>query len=364
MDAPDILEPLTEENSNHPPILDPLVGDTNSYSLTHYHSIMSEIKKWPREFTGKIDGDPRAQSSYSDDMEEMVETITGVGTKEQDSEDDVVAEEFSMQMQRLSGRVTEAVPPVPLLPQTLSNLLSDLVQAPESDYTVWVPIESETIDKTAIGKFREETPGKILRFTIEYNDTFTPFNLMADFSEEGFSWYQMKTTGGSMWDGLLEAEEAQRLDEIVDAKGDSRMLFSVPDRVKHASSLLETRLTPSDPSAAPDGWVTTRCERDDEISELFEPRYNATFVHQETDMVLELHPEPAERVVEDADLDFNSDGSIQMDASDAKVEREPYQWDLHFAPDRITDDITSNFPDALRKLDIRRLLRRVDELAE
>jgi hypothetical protein len=357
-------EPITEENKNIPHYLEPISGASHvTFAEDYEAAILAELEEHPTYIDGENRINPRDRSLYPDDPTEQLELVKGDSRTESKSDEDLIAEEFDMQMKRVMGLQCEALPSAPLTPTVLQEILDQAIPSSLS-YTCWIPMEAEIIDKTAVGEYREQVPGKILRFTIEHADHFTSFLLLPDISDIGFSWYHMKTCGGGLREAMLDAEEAQRLQQIIQAE-DEGILFSIPDRIKNASGLLHARLSATERSPTPDGWLTTLCERDADKSQIFDARYRATFVHQDTDTVLEIHPEKS--TVEFQELQENrkkdkKEITFKGDFNDTESEVNGHTWELHFADDEVVEEIESEFEEVVTGRDIRKIMETVSDL--
>lgn len=315
----------------------------------------------PKTFTGSINGDPRSVEIYPDNPANQVDLLTGDSTN-------LIAEEFQMQFQMVEGLRVDTLPPKPLTPTDLDDLLQRLAShcgIDESEYEAWVPIEPEIIDETAVGEYRATVPGSIIRFHLETGGAIATFALLPCYETDiGFAWYSLGVTDAD--DGLLaatiESEEAQRLSGLLTSDGD-RLLETTPDRIRNASNLLGTVLHSENPSPTPDGWIVTECKRDDDASELLAPRYTGTFVHKETDIVLEVLPEPADAPLRsnNAEVDRDLSGMAISNPNDSDT---AYRWNLSFAPDDVHDDLTDSFDEHVAGKDFNQIMAAVNVRVE
>lgn len=315
----------------------------------------------PNRFTGEVNGDPRNGELYPDDPREQIDLITTDATS-------VLAEELSMQFQRAEGLRVDSLPPEPLTPTDLDSLLQRLAAhrgIDESEYEAWVPIEPEQIDNTAIGEYRAAVPGSILRFHLESEGQVASFTLLPCYETTiGFAWYVLSVTDADdeLHNATIEAEEAQRLSSLLTADGD-RLLETTPDRIRHASNLLGTVLHQKNPSPAPDGWLVTECQRDADASELLAPRYAGTFIHKESEIVLEVLPEPADNPFKNADAgpaEEQADAPVQQPNDPSSA----YQWEISFAPDYIHDELTDSFDKQVAGEDFTRMMTTINNLLD
>lgn len=339
-----------------PEIIKHLIGENLPIQEDYRAYLQDRYTFDPPAISGEVDGDPRDSTIYPDDGKAMVDLLTDTG------EQPLLGEEFSMVLQASQGTPVDLLPPEPLTPRNLDRLLSDLVDD-TADYEAWVPMETEIIDQTAVGEFRQLVPGSILRFHVDVGETMSMFTLLPDRSPTGFSWYYLSTqpADGNMMEGLLDAEEAQRLSSLLTADGD-RILESVPDRIKNASNLLSTHLHANNHSPTPDGWLTTHCEVDMEAGEFLAPRYEATFVHKSEDFVIEVKPINAESVIDSE--------SSEVSSTETKIKiHDPngdgtHTWELHFAPDPLTETIEQNYPVEINGPDFLDMMESINNLLE
>jgi len=291
----------------------------------------------PLEITGEHDKDPRDQQLFEDNFDLFEETLNP------DTNTSAIHEEFSMAITAATSEIIDTIPPKPLKPRELNDLFSNIYDIPESERTVWVPIEPENIDETAVGEFRRKIEGSIVRFFVEYEETLSIFSLLPNMSENGFSWYFVSTNpiDAGISKAMLEGSESQRLDSMVGPDG-YNILETVPDRIRDASTLLSKHIHTKRRSPTPDGWITTLCERNGEKSELFNPRYDATFVHKETEIVLEVKPLEADKLASDENTTVDSSG-VKIHFDPETVEKPTHTWELHFADDDIEEAIADSF---------------------
>jgi hypothetical protein len=339
-DGPDIPGETDIETLDPPQLVQEMIGQDSQMQEAFAQRILRKRGVNPDYFTGEIDGDPRNKRAYPSEPREQVELVT-------DSGDDLLTEEFQMHMQSVGKPRIDSLPPEPLTPTDLKQLIDLVIESVDpidSDYEVWVPIEPEIIDKTAVGEYRNAVPGSIIRFYLEYDGTFSIFTLLptAD-SPIGFSWYYLSTRADddSLTNGLLESEEAQGLSTLLDSDS-NEVLERTPDRIRCASNLLGGMLHAEDPSPTPDGWIVTEAKHDEEKSDLFVPRFQASFVHQESDIVLEVTPLNADPVIQQNESEVTDTG-LRLSVANTDPEDATHVWDLHFAPDHVEDEISEAF---------------------
>ena len=359
----EMLEPITEENKNNPPIFDPISGTSDiQYGNKTLAEIEAKVGTHPIRLTGEMESDPRDKHSFPGGMEQMAELLvpdeeTGIANE------DLLSTELDMQMKRTMGLPSTALPGYPFTPEELSGIFRDAIPAPKEAYTIWIPHEPEIIERTAVGKYRQCVEGDIIRFTVEHNDFFTSFVLIADASEYGFSWHQMTTTSGSINDGLLNVSESQRLEQLLRNDG-GNFLATLPDRVRHASGLLGKRLTPDNQTPTPDEWITTMCERDSEKSVPFRPRYEVTFIHKDEEIVIELIPLQAEEVVKEMEAEQTSTGyGIDYETTAASKTPSPgYEWRVSFADDDIVASLNKAYNEQIHAEDAIGMMLYISEM--
>jgi hypothetical protein len=342
-----------------PALLDALRGQQAGLQQAMVKNVQDLRGIDPKQFTGNVDGDPRNGDIYPDGVQEQAELLTGESPG-------VLTEEFQMHLQATKALRVDTLPPEPLTPTDLDDLLQRLAAhcgVDESDYEAWIPIEPEHIDDTAVGEYRAAVPGSIIRFYLETEGSMGVFSLLPSYETDvGFAWYSLSVSDAD--DGLrqsaIEAEESQRLSGLLTADGD-RILETTPDRIRNASNLLGTLLHRENPSPTPDGWVVTDCERDVEASEFLAPRFTATFVHQESDVVLEALPEPADPPLDPTDADDTSDELSLSNPNDSDA---AYRWKLSFAPDEVQEEVSYIFEERIAGQDFLQIMNEVSDLLE
>jgi hypothetical protein len=184
-------------------------------------------------------------------------------------------------------------------------------------------------------------------------------------TEVEFSWYALGITDadGGLRNAAIDAEESQRLSGLISEGGD-RVLETTPDRIRNASNLLNTVLHQENPSPTPDGWLVTECKLDSETSELLAPRYTGTFVHKETDIVLEVIPEPAEPPLNDNDNSEPVDESSGFSISNPNNPGNAYNWVLSFAPEDVHEEIADSFSSQIAGREFAQIMKEVNQLVE
>lgn len=361
----ELLEPITETNKNNPPILDPISGKSRiRYGNRPLEEIEAKVGTHPIRLIGEMNSDPRSQNSYPNKVDKKTKLLLpdeNAGVKNED----LLSTELDMQIKRTIGLPSTALPGYPYTPEELSGIFRDAIPAPKDAYTIWIPHEPETIDRTAVGEYRQCVEGDIIRFSVEHNNYFTTFVLIADASEFGFSWYQMATTGGSINDGFLQASESQRLEQLLRNDG-KNFLATLPDRVRHASGLLGKRLTPDNQTPTPNEWITTMCKRDSEKSVALKPRYEATFIHKEKEIVIELIPLQANEVIEDLNGERTKDGyGVDIEPTTAAEEQPPgYEWEVSFANDRIAEELNEKYNEQIYAEDSAQMMVDISEMLD
>lgn len=332
----DELPSLGSETEPPAPIAE-LIGVDEELSKSWERLVIEKAGIHPRSFTGEIEGNPRDGDVYPSGGEEMMDLVDPA----EDGES-LLSEEFSMAMQATTSDRCGGLPPKPLTPTELQTLLEKMFDAFETNYSVWVPIEPEMIDKTAVGQYRQATQGSIIRFHIETNDTFSSFSLLANNSRCGFEWYHLSTSpaGSQMAEMAVNAGEPQRLESLLKDDG-SRLLETVPDRIRSASNLLGAYIHTENPSPTPDGWITTTCEIADE-AKFFNPRYNATFAHQSSDAVLEVTPLEAKSAIDEEASETSTEG-LKIAIDEDTVNTPTHTWEAHFVGDETAEELSEEF---------------------
>ncbi len=227
--------------------------------------------------------------------------------------DETLQNELSLQMWKQDAeRIPHSVlTPKPLTVANLYNHLKHDSPWPLNDITVWVHCESEEIEETSIGQYKDDVPGYILRFSIEKADNpLIKVQLVPDQSDTGFSWYVKPNQEIISKDSELHLSQARRLKRLRESSNPEDILI-LPQQMLTASHFLERDLIDDEITPTPDEWVTTACKQSSE-SEFLLPRYDATFVH-DSGAVLEvegLPPTAAEREEANSTMEAMVSGSM------------------------------------------------------
>jgi hypothetical protein len=351
--GPDRNGPIDDESNYEPPEeVTELLG-TSSKMEKQWIELFKERHSFdPNELTGEIDGNPRSKTAYPPSPDDQAELLTTGGDK-------LLTEEFQMHVQAVGGDRIDTLPPKPLTADELSELLERILDRDgTTEYEVWVPLEGEIIERTAIGEYRQHMPGNIIRFRILKDELVSSFSLLPFTDPLGFAWYYVGTVPVGTGEKVMESEESQRLDSLVGNEGDSP-LSSTPQRVLNATRLLNTFIHAEDQTAAPDNWLTTFCKLDELETELFQPRYNATFIHTPSEIVLEVKP------VQDSTVPTEqADDGVSVDITDDTLHEPTHTWSLSFADAEIEESIAEEFPAEIRGEELPTIMKAVDDRLE
>lgn len=340
---------------------------------------IDELGIRPIHFTGYHGFDPRSARSYPDTTEGRMNLLIRMNEGELDEADEARAEELMSQMQILDGEFTHVpeLPPKPLTAEALDELLrSGRFDYDADEVACWVDCEREYIDDIAVGEYREYVAGYILAFWIDAADNhLIRYMLIPDYSPTGFSWYrQLPTNRMVESEAILDTSQARRLVSLLESD-DPIEILNPPDRVLNTAALFETSMMRGEQSATPMDWVETSCELNDEVSESFLPRYDATFVYEPSGIVVEVTPLPisdAEKNRVDDTMDqmaqamgIDSDSSPQQhdDIDLADVTTPTHRITVHFAPEEIEQTIREQYGDEMTGPVVHQVLRRISELA-
>lgn len=329
-----------------------------------HETIPHGLEQHPSTFTGELDSDPRSKHTYPEDPKEVINLMTETATEAESpsKEETLLADEYQMQLHGITGLKARKLPPHPLTPHQLEDLLTKHIGCPPKDYSVYVPIEPDSIDHTAVGEYRNVVEGDIIRFTIDYNRQAITFTLIPTFDESGFAWHSLGPTESALRNISIRGENTTELSELLEADNRSEFLTGLPDRITNAGHFLNRRISPKHPSPTPKGWVTTKCDLDREAGDFLAPRYTATFVH-ESDIVLvtepidnvtteflgqpaptedgtdyahpQLHKNKPDDIPDDEDLD-----TITGDEA-------TNTWDIEFAPAQLEATIKDKYSDPI-----------------
>lgn len=270
-------------------------------------------------------------------------------------------EEKQMQLQReLKAEFTAKFTPKPL---TASQLDTEVAECTGSgDETVWVrPEPTKYIAHTAVGEYRETVEGEIVRFAVEVSDN-TPlleFALVPDLSPTGFSWY-ITTNEKTTKKGSLDASQARRLEAITNCSATrQKKILNITEKVRLASILLDKPLVGAELHCLPDGWINTSCKIDGAATEPLHPRYKGTFVHSDSDIVVEFDGIPATT---------QSDGSgptrrqsRRSSHADNSTQSGTHNYEVHFAPESVRHTIETEFGESVTGREMRHILRDIQD---
>lgn len=379
--SPKGLIMTSSENPSKPPNL----SDQNLFNPETGDPEIDQLVPKPIEFTGVFDFDPRSGEAYPDSPEDIVELLVHSQYEEVDARTDALHEEFNQQKIRIQGEHVPGIPPKPLTVHELDEVVSEIEPGSQRNSTVWVPCEYESVNDLAVGEYREHVEGYILRFKVENDDYLWEYTLIPDLSPTGFSWYVAQSDPRLTLAGQLDVLQSRRLEGLLGFTNAEEIL-NPPDRILHASRLLDTPLIEGDMSPTPDNWVTTSCMQALEESDLFFPRYEATFVHKPTEVVVEVTPLPADPPDELYQQFLDSrmgslespHGSLrdQSDLNDltwsdegydtsAEFDDEPgHKWSLHYAPDTVQEAVKSEFAREFYGKELKHLLRKLGHLLD
>lgn len=378
----------TDPSPGFPP-REALVGPSPSTDDPFWF-LPDDVDRDPRTITGYHDFDPRDRASYPDDPHAMVELMAPSDDDFGQNEDQLVlAEELQMQIFRAMNDRTGYLPPRPLSPHDLKHGLESCLPGSFDEYTIWVPTQPAIIEQTSIGEYRDLVGEPILQFIVEYDNWRFPVNLTPDASEAGWGWCVGTVTKGAIWNAMDDSTQSRRLEGLLAQAGDPSEALNPPSILLNAANLLGVPLIGTETSPLPDDWTVTKCELTDEASTLFRPRYEATFVHGPTQIVVEVTPLEAEPV-SDEDFEQLFDGSSPSPnalsgldqftdqssggVSNSRQENESptpsadgdktHDWTLHLPPERslsaFDDAITDRFESPCSGERIYRLLRFVN----
>jgi hypothetical protein len=105
------------------------------------------------------------------------------------------------------------------------------------------------------------------------------------------------------------------------------------------------------------------CERDGEKSENLKPRYNATFIHKKEDIVIELIPLEAERVIKEINQERTIDGhQIGFEMTDNVDSPRPgYEWEISFADENIMQTIENQYDNKIVPIEAYNMMLDINE---
>jgi hypothetical protein len=99
-----------------------------------------------------------------------------------------------------------------------------------------------------------------------------------------------------------------------------------------------------------------------DASEFLAPRYEATFVHKSEEFVIEVKPINAEPAI-DFEASEYTDTEIRLETNDANGPI-THTWELHFAPDSLTEAIKQDYPEAVDGPDFLNMMESINNLLE
>lgn len=324
--------------------------------------------------------DPRSALSYPESPEGKLDLLRRSESPDTDPVDVVMGDAMMAQF-RINSPEIEHVPEFPPRPITVEELdqliRSDRVEYAYEKVACWVDCEREHVKESAAGVYREQVSGYILRFWLELpNDQVLWYTLDPDFSPIGFSWYR-GNKNHPMVDKhtLMDLSQARRLVSLLQADNPENIL-NPPDRVLDAALFLQTSLTGDEQSATPPNWIETLCEQNGEHSEIGLPRYDATFVHQPSGIVVEVSPVPPTetertRMANKLRTTVQSMGmgpehrpglGNGNEGTDEEFER-THKVVVHFASDEIEQAIREQFGTEMTGPLVNRVMKRISKLA-
>jgi hypothetical protein len=278
--------------------------------------------------------------------------------------DDAALDEFTSLLEAQGGLPAEALPPRPLNLSMLDEFVELISVGDRSDYTVYLFEEYDYSTKTRAEAYREYTGSPIIYFELVFKRAhsttfiFTP----ALRNEPYFFWFakQSESLRNKTIDTSLRKHP---LSELVnyDQQDVEDFLFNQPEHVLAARDLLMSSTTIESPSPSPNNWTVTQLARHETKSEFLQPRYEGTFVHKPTGIVLEIIPTDADP--DAVSFEENSYG-IDISREDTDQKAAPHEWELHGASDTIQSHVTEMYDDFLASRLFFSLMEVVDGMAE
>lgn len=369
----------SEPHRSDPPV-DPEEVDVEQLEPNTGDKEIDTLTPPPIEYTGTTSiTDPRA----IDPTESMFEQMGAIQdqfdpTAHKSAVERAEDEERQIQMSRVAtGGFTSKLTPKPLTPKQLEDEVSDNHNI--ANITVWVRPEVEYMQHTAVGEYRTHVTGNIVRFALDLNadnKNLLEFELIPDYSPTGFSWYVTADDTPLSKDGSLDQDQARRLDAIKDCSREQLDdILTLEEKVRSASLLLEKPLVGAETRCVPAGWINANCDIDAEVTEPFQPRYKGTFVHSETEIVVEFRGNPPTTEEQEA-TNKAVDHINQRMMPDAAppptqsvnmpdVEREDtHNYEIHFADDSVVETIKTEFGDNVTGRELLHMMRKIPELAQ
>lgn len=299
-----------------------------------------------------LDGFP----GYSD--EDLME-LQAQGPQPGNHEEAVVAAEFDMTIRPAVNQHLSGIPPRPMTIQELDLFFRRCYPLPKSEYDITVMPEDDTIKDTLVGVYRDRLDADVLQFQLHHADGYVNILLAPDTSPYGFGWYAgSPMEEGSGMDSLFESlpESPQPLEELLADSDKTAAIKDIPARIQNAAALINEPVTPDNPSPTPDGWVTTDCQRSNE-SELFQARFEASFVHEESGAVVEIKPLPPDTDKVTIESESGPAGDAITIAFEPNTDEDAgdHEWRLAFA-DNLVGPAAEIFPNPVSGEEIPDLL--------
>lgn len=372
----------TDIHRSDPPV-DPTETDISELEPEIDDEEINSLPKQPISFTGSTTiSDPREIQGQENMFSQMMDIAAQF---DEDYEESAIekAEQEETQMQidkETTAHFTCRITPKPLTPSQLRKELS--TKHDLSEITVWIRPEPEYIEHTAVGEYRQHVDGNIVRFSLDIGDddnTLVDFELRPDYSPSGFSYYITVDDSPMTKDGSLDADQARRLDAIKDCSPEElENILTIEEKVRSASLLLEKPLVGTETRCIPSGWMNANCEIDQAATEPLQPRYKGTFVHSESEIVLEFQGnQPTEtetrttnklmdditnRMMPDGFTQPTSPPSGKTDPPDID-KNETHSYEIHFASDEIKETIKAEFGTDVTGRELLHMMRKISELA-